>query len=149
MARNYIQGRFTPQNPEKYVGDVNNICFRSSWELKLFRWCDTQKNVIKWNSEELVIPYFSRADNKMRRYFTDLVIQVKTTEGKLETIIVEVKPEAQTKPPERKRGKRKSTLLEETYTYMVNQDKWAAADEYARKRGMRFMVLTEKELGVK
>ena len=26
------KGRFTPKHPEKYVGDVKNIVYRSIWE---------------------------------------------------------------------------------------------------------------------
>jgi hypothetical protein len=29
MARNYIQGKWVPSNPEKYKGDISNIVYRS------------------------------------------------------------------------------------------------------------------------
>lgn len=32
----YYQGKYKPKNPEKYVGDINNIIFRSSWERNFF-----------------------------------------------------------------------------------------------------------------
>jgi len=34
------------------------------------------------------------------------------------------------------------------FQYGVNQSKWKAADEYCVDRGMKFLVLTEKDLGV-
>jgi hypothetical protein len=35
------------------------------------------------------------------------------------------------------------------YTYTVNQMKWRAASEYCLDRKWKFMVLTEKDLGIK
>lgn len=39
--------KWFPKNPEKYVGDVNNIISRSSWETKFMNWCDQNPAVIK------------------------------------------------------------------------------------------------------
>lgn len=149
MARRYKQGFFQPLNPKKYAGDPSQIVFRSGWELKFMNWCDRNPSVLKWASEELVIPYWSRADGKERRYFVDFIVQQETKDGGVETLLVEIKPDSQTKVPKNRKGKKVGILTEETYTYMVNQDKWEAASEYARKRGMRFVVLTEYELGIK
>ena len=55
----YHQGRFHPQNPQKYKGDVNNIIYRSSWELKFMQWCDRNENIMEYGSEEFWIPYVS------------------------------------------------------------------------------------------
>jgi hypothetical protein len=33
-------------------------------------------------------------------------------------------------------------------TYQVNQDKWKAAREWAKKNGFEFIILTEYELGL-
>ena len=140
--------RFYPKNPSKYVGDSTNIVMRSSWERKLANWCDINPSVTKWNSEEIVIPYFSKADNKMRRYFLDFIVQLRTVEGKLETLLIEVKPNAQTKKPKNSKRKANSTFINENYTYMVNQDKWEAARAYAAKHGMKFVVLDEYDLGI-
>lgn len=147
MARNYHQGKWRPTHPEKYVGDVNSISYRSSWELKFMRWCDNNPSVTKWCSEELVIPYWSRADGKERRYFTDFVVQFTNRDGSTQTVIIEIKPESQTKPPVKGRKKTK-TYIKECYDWQVNQDKWDAVKEYADKNGMTFRVLTEHELGI-
>ena len=40
MAK-YHQGTYKVKDPNKYVGDPNNIVFRSSWELKFMNWCDS------------------------------------------------------------------------------------------------------------
>jgi hypothetical protein len=144
MAK-YHQGRYTPKNPEKYVGDVNNIVFRSSWEKKFLLWADSNPSVLKYGSEEFVVKYMSPVDMREHRYFVDFVIMVKTRSGEIKKYAVEIKPEAQTLPPVTKNKKR---LLTETMTYAVNQAKWAAADKVCRKIGMEFIVLTEKHLKV-
>jgi hypothetical protein len=57
------QGKFHPQNPNKYLGDPNNIVYRSSWELHFLQWCDRNDNVLEYASEEFSIPYVSPVDN--------------------------------------------------------------------------------------
>ena len=145
MARHYHQGLFKPKFPEKYVGDVNNIYYRSGWEKKFMNWCDSNPNVLKWNNEELVVPYISPVDMKPHRYFVDFVIMVKTRSGELKKYAVEVKPESQTVPP-KQRSKKTNKYINEVATYAVNQAKWKAADEFCRQKGLDFIVLTEKHL---
>lgn len=144
MPRNYKQGKFKPKRPEKYVGDVDNIIFRSSWEHKFLIWCDTNPNVLKYASEEMVIPYISPVDNMQHRYFVDFVIMVKTKSGEIKKYAVEIKPEAQTVPPKQKKQTKK--YLAEMSTYMVNQAKWKAADQFCSSKGIEFLVLTERHL---
>ena len=74
----YLQGKFVPKNPAKYVGDIQNIVFRSSYELAAFNFIDNTKEIIKWSSEGTVIPYTICEGDRMRRYFVDLSILVKT-----------------------------------------------------------------------
>ena len=59
---------FYPTNPEKYIGDLTNIKMRSSWEIKFAKYCDTNPSVLKWNSEDIHIPYWSTLENKQRTY---------------------------------------------------------------------------------
>lgn len=149
MARNYKQGLFRPSNPSKYVGDVNNIVYRSSWEFRFFQWCDVNPAVVSWQSEETVIPYICETDNKMHRYFVDVKLRIRDAKGNIGTFLVEIKPYAQTIPP--KHSGKKTRLYEQRYmqeveTFVKNQSKWKAARAYAEQRGMKFLVLTEKEL---
>lgn len=104
-------------------------------------------SVIKWTSEELVIKYYSQADRKERRYFVDFVIQFKKPDGSVETHLVEIKPDGQVRPPVRG-NKRARTYLKECYDWQVNQDKWQAAIEFAKKNGMIFTIMTEYDLGL-
>jgi hypothetical protein len=135
--------KFIPVFPEKYTGDPTNIIMRSSWETRFANWCDKNPSVLKWNSEETIIPYRCPTDNRIHRYFVDFKIQVST--GK--TYLVEVKPAAQCVPPVFP-GKRTQRYLTESLTFVKNQAKWSAAKEYAKDRGWEFKIITEKELGL-
>lgn len=146
--KKFRQGRFYPTNPEKYVGNKEEVVYRSSWEHKMMRWCDNNPSVIQWNSEEVVIPYFSRADKKNRRYFMDFAVKMRDVNGDIKGILIEIKPYKETIPPV-KGNKRAETWLRESYTWMVNQDKWNAAEDYAKRNNMKFIVMTEYDIGLK
>lgn len=138
------KGKFKPQNISKYDGDPTNIIYRSRWELKLMTRLDNDPGVLKWSSEELRIPYISPVDNKRHVYFPDF--KIKKTNG--EVIVVEVKPRAQTIPPE-VQAKKTKRYINEVFTWGVNSAKWAAAEDYCKDRGWKFQIMTEKELGIK
>ena len=141
------KGRFTPKHPEKYVGDVKNIVYRSLWERNTFRWIDANTSIVCWNSEELIVPYICETDKKVHRYYMDLWFQ--TRDGK--NYMIEIKPKKQTQPP--KTPKRKTRrYIKESLTFVKNQSKWKAASEFALDRGWTFEVWTEdtlKQLGIK
>jgi len=139
--------QFRPNHPEKYLGDVSKIIARSSWEVKFMHWCDINSSILKWNSEGVVIPYWSSAEGKMRRYFVDFLIQAVSTDNEVKSFLVEVKPRAQTKPPRNR--KNQTALLEAARTYQINQDKWKAASAWAKAQGIEFRVLDEYDLGIK
>ena len=135
--------KYIPLFPEKYTGDPSNIIMRSSWETRFASWCDKNPSVLKWNSEETVIPYKCPTDNRIHRYFVDFKIYVNT--GK--TDLVEVKPKTHTLPPIYP-GKRTQRYLQESLAFMKNQAKWEAASEFAKDRGWEFKIITEHELGL-
>lgn len=149
MARKYRQGQFKPTNPKKYKGNVSNIIYRSSWELIVFKWLDHKANCIEWSSEETIIPYRSPVDEQVHRYFVDIKATFVSDDGKKTTVLIEIKPYAQTIQPVSKQGKNKRVLMEEMATYAVNSAKWDAAEAYCRKMGYVFMILTEYEIGLK
>lgn len=134
-----------PKNPKKYIGDVNNIIARSSWEIKFLNWADRNPSVIAYASEECVIPYISPVDGKQHRYFVDFFFIAQMPDGSQKKYLIEIKPKAQTLPP--KLGSRKTNkYIKEMSTYAVNQSKWQQADNFAKKNGMQFVVLTEEHL---
>lgn len=140
-------GRFTPKNPQKYVGDANNIIYRSSWECKVMSWLDRNDNIVSWASEELIIPYISPVDGRRHRYFPDFLVKVKTRDGSVRTMILEVKPKKQTEKPEQRKRITKQ-YINEVATWGVNQAKWKAATEFCLDRGWEFKILTEEHLGI-
>jgi hypothetical protein len=140
--RKWRQGIFIPKNKDKFIG--NKAIYRSGLELKFFRFCDSNSNVLKWGSENVVVPYRSPVDHRMHRYYVDNYIEILEGTKKVK-YLVEIKPSKQTKPPTVK-YKKKSHLIYEQRCYAVNQAKWTAAREYSEKIGGSFIILTEKEL---
>lgn len=145
MAHNYKQGFFKPQNPKKYMGDPINIVYRSGWEKRVMEWADTQPGVVRWSSEEIVIPYKSPVDNKYHRYFVDFYVETVGRDGQTRKLLLEVKPKAQTLEP-KKQSRKTKRYITEVVTYGVNQAKWKAADEYCKDKGWEFMLITEEQL---
>ena len=140
-------GKFNPKNPQKYVGDHKNIVYRSSWECKVMSWLDKDESIISWASEELIIPYVSPVDGKWHRYFPDFLVKVKTKDGKMKTLLIEVKPKKQTREPVQ-RKKITKQYINEVATWGVNQAKWKAAEDYCLDRKWEFKIFTEDDLGL-
>ena len=145
----YHQGKFHPQNPEKYKGDYKNIIYRSSWELKFMRYCDRNVNILEWGSEEFYIPYYDPTTRKVRKYFPDFIMKVKESNGSIKKYIIEIKPKNQTIPPIKTPKKRNKTFITEALTYEKNIAKWKAAKEFCDDRMIEFKIITEVELGLK
>lgn len=145
MARRYHQGKFKPRNPKKYLGDPNNIEYRSGWERKVMNHFDTASYILAWGSEEVVIPYLSPKDGRYHRYYTDFTIVTRDSQGNKKVTLIEVKPKKETMPPT-KRGKKKSRFLKEAVTFEVNQAKWKYARAYCEAKGWDFVVMTEDHI---
>jgi len=135
------KGKYKIKSPDKYLGNPTKVIFRSLWERNAFRWCENNPNVRAWSSEEIVVPYKSRADGKLHRYFVDLYIEMKN--GKV--FLVEIKPKKETQPPKQPKRKTKR-YINEVLTFAKNQDKWEAATQYAEHKGWKFQVWTEETL---
>ena len=117
ISEKYIQ----PKN--KYMNSEQFPQYRSSWELEFMKFCEKNPNIKKWSTESVSIPYINPIDEQPHRYFPDFFIE--TQDGK--KYVIEIKPNNQTNNP-------------------VNVSKWEAAQEWAKKNGFIFLVLTEKEL---
>jgi hypothetical protein len=128
-------GKYKIKKPGKYKGDYQNVFYRSLWERNTFRYLENNSSVKWWNSEETVIGYICQTDMKAHRYFVDLTIRY--NDGR--TVLVEIKPEAQTKPPKKKK-------LTEAITYVKNISKWKYAKKFCENRGYHFEIWTEKTL---
>lgn len=139
----YYQGKFSPLNPHKYNGNPTTIEYRSGWEMRFMSYLDKHPEILKWSSEEVVVPYRSPIDRKIHRYFVDFVY----TNIRNETVMVEIKPLVQCSPPVLAEGKRMSpSHKKKIITYAINESKWKAAKAYCADRGWKFMIMTEKDL---
>jgi hypothetical protein len=140
------KGKYKLKKPEKYDGDHTQVIYRSGWERFAFKWCENQEDIKSWSSEETIIPYISAVDNKYHRYFVDLKLNMK--DGSV--VLVEIKPDKQTRPPKSKR--RTKRFISESLEYVKNECKWKAAKEYCLDRGWHFQIWTEhtlKQMGMK
>ena len=68
--------KFIPKNISKYIGDYTKIICRSLWERRFCKYLDSNRNIIRWSSEEVVIPYYSTVDKKTHRYFPDFYVEM-------------------------------------------------------------------------
>jgi hypothetical protein len=142
------KGFFKPQNPKKYKGDSTNIIYRSRWELRLMDYLDKHPDVVQWASEEFSITYLHPVDKKPHRYFPDFWVKKKKKDGTTEVLVIEIKPEKQTKEP-KKPAKVNKKYINECITYSINKAKWKYAEEFCKDRNWKFVIFTEKDLGIK
>lgn len=141
--------RFYPKNKNKFKSKTNYCICRSSWETKFCSWCDTNDQIVAWNSEAVVIPYYDPVKMKNRRYFPDYLIKVIDKSTRKDKIyLIEVKPYAQCIQPVKSSNKRKKTKIYEATTYATNKAKWIAAMKYCKLKGWSFKLITERELGI-
>jgi hypothetical protein len=142
----FYQGIYIPKNKEKYKGN-DYPRYMSSWELKLFRWCDDNDFVLEWSSENIVIPYFNPITSKTHNYIVDAVIKLKTSNG-IKKFLVEVKPYKQTLEPDLKKPVKTKSQIYERLTFIKNKAKWEAAKLWCEKRNFEFCILTEHHLNI-
>jgi hypothetical protein len=146
--KKYRQGIYKPINKKKYAGGSDPV-YRSSWELKFFKWADSNSRVLKWGSESIIVPYISPLDKKVHRYFVDNFIVFLNRDNKPTKYLIEIKPSGSVSRPTTTGSKKKTTLIYEQRTWVVNQAKWEAAKRWADRKGYEFLILTEKELGIR
>ena len=137
----FVQGYMAINECQKYQGK-GPIIFRSSWERKFCLYCERTPAIKWWSSESLVVKYFSPLDNKYHNYFPDFLVHLE--DGS--TVIVEVKPKVQLIKPEPPKRKTRKSL--ESYKwlfteYVKNMAKKAAAEDFAKARNWKFMIVTE------
>lgn len=147
------RGKFKPKNPQKYRGDPSGIVYRSSLELRVMGRLDSSPNVIWWSSEEMHVKYVDPTKRnstgtmgRLRRYFPDMVYCRRNPDGTQTTIMVEIKPAKESRPPVHRSGKRRKTIISEELTWAVNSAKWAAARKFCADQGWEFEIMTEKEI---
>lgn len=162
MANNrvYKTGDYSLKNPSKYKGSKTPR-YKSSFEERIFWWCDMNENVLEWSYESIPIQYDfivsetaplheqQLVDGQSHRYFPDVLAKIKDNDGNIVNYILEIKPYSQTiKPTEPKKKTKKSwnKYLNALQEYLKNAKKWEAAEKYAKSKGMIFRVITERSL---
>ena len=88
--------------------------------------------------------HWSHLQLNFHRYYIDFYVEFKNGCK----FLVEIKPYSQTKKPVLRKSNCKAAMRyqNELITYYINQSKWKAAKEFADKRNLQFIVITEKEL---
>lgn len=115
---------------------------------------DSSPSVLEWSSESVVIPYNDktqgRPPGKFRRYIPDFLVKKIDARGVQETLLIEVKPAKESpmhsRPVRGKKTERK--FIAEATTWVRNECKWEAAKRFCKQRGWKFVVLTERDLGL-
>jgi hypothetical protein len=141
------KGIYKPSNPQKYIGDSNNIIYRSLWERKFMYYCDVNENILKWASEEIWIPYVSPIDRRVHKYYPDFYIKYKDSKGDLKESLIEVKPKRQVEGPKPQKRMTQKQMYE-IKEFAKNQAKWKSAKEFCADRRWEFQILTEDNLGI-
>jgi hypothetical protein len=138
MARSTNKGVFTPQYPSKYTGEYP-IIYRSGWELEFMRYCDVHPGVMEWSSEPVKIPYKNPLKDSQTVYVPDFLVTYMKAGGGRSTKLIEIKPMHEASAAHARNS-------QDVAIRMKNEAKWGAATQWAARRGVDFLVLTEAEL---
>jgi hypothetical protein len=138
MAK-WAQGKYVLKNPAKYIGS-NVPKYRSGWELTFMMFCDNNDKVLQWASESITIPYRNPLTGKSTIYVPDFFIIYEDKFGKKAAELIEIKPKKQTLIEE------KVTNARDKAAVVVNHAKWHAANNWCKKQGITFRVITEDQL---
>lgn len=141
MGKEFYQGRFTPRNPKKYIGNADDICFRSSYELEAMNRFDLNEAFTYWSSEEVKIPYIDPmkdGQKKYRTYYPDFLVKLGER-----TLLIEVKPKKDTIPPNTNPKKKTKAWVYKVSTWFTNNAKWRAAIEFCHRNGWEFYLMTK------
>ena len=133
------------KNKSKYMGNPDNIICRSLWERRVCKYLDENTNIIRWGSEELIIPYYSPIDKKTHKYFPDFIAEIQNNDSEIRTIVIEVKPKKQTKPPKKPKRQTKN-YINECVIFTINEAKWKSAEQFCKKKKWEFIILTETDI---
>jgi hypothetical protein len=135
----FARGKFIPSNPDKYIGNKNPT-YRSSWEWTFMRFCDTNESVQKWACEAISIPYKDPLTNRQTIYVPDFFVQYVDKNNKMQVELIEIKPQNQTLLE--KVGKNKVNQAQ----FIRNKAKWEMAYAWCNRQGIKFRIITEREL---
>lgn len=147
------RGWYKLSNPEKFIQPIDKLMesskkidediliqYKSSLERRMFVYADINPKVKYFSIEPFAIKYLKPTDNKIHRYYIDVFLEFNNGSK----FLVEIKSFAETQMPSKKLNER--TYKKQLETYLINQSKWKSAKEFADKAGLKFIIMTEKEL---
>lgn len=140
------QGFFRPKNPDKYIGDLSKIIYRSAWELKFLMFCDREERVLKYSIEMVTVPYYNPITKRVNNYTIDFYMELLNEKGEVDKWLIEVKPKKfcfKPEPPKRKTERSLHTYKKNLETSFINRAKFTAARGFARDNDMQFGIVTE------
>lgn len=137
----WAQGIYEVRNVQKYVGK-GKPRYRSSWELAFMNFCDNNANILQWASESVQIPYRNPITGKQTIYVPDFFIVYKDKKDKQVAELIEIKPSGQSMLREGMNQQQRATVA-------LNYAKWEAARAWAKRMGVKFRIITEKDMFAK
>lgn len=152
--RSAKRGWYKLLNPEKFIKPIDEhmqsykngfIEYKSSLELKAYKYCDRNSDVVSFSIESFPIRYQKPSDNLIHRYYPDIFLEFKTGHK----FIIEIKSKSETvppKPPKKTTQKSIKRHREALLTYKINKAKWNAAKKFAEMNDMKFLIITEDQL---
>lgn len=134
----WAKDKYQIRNPQKYVGK-GTPTYRSSWELHFMRFCDNNDHILEWASEPMQIPYRNPVTGKQTVYVPDFLIRYRTANNTIKTELIEIKPHGQSALKEGQNAQTRATVA-------INMAKWEQARRWAKRHGISFRVITEKDM---
>lgn len=105
------------------------------------KWADTTPNILAWSSESISIPYRNPLTGKQTVYIPDFLIVYMDKKGKKFAEMIEVKPAKEVPGMLNEKISKRDRLSQ-----IINAAKWQAASIYCAKRGIKFRIVTEKDM---
>lgn len=152
------QGWYTVINQEKVIKPADNymksyiieeakikLNYKSSLELKCLRYCDMNKFVKNYALEPFAIKYLKPTTGKLHRYFIDFFIEFQNAQK----FLVEIKSYSETIEPKKPSKQTQKAILnyqKALETFAINSAKWTACRQFCSEKGLKFIILTEREL---
>lgn len=135
----YAQGKYQLINPSKYVGNKTPT-YRSGWEHTFMRFCDNNPSILQWASEAIHVNYRNPFTGRNTIYVPDFLIVYNDATGQKHAEVIEVKPTKETTLEAAGRSPKAQAAA------ILNAAKWEAARAWCKAQGLKFRVITEKEI---
>jgi hypothetical protein len=100
---------------------------------------DENDHILQWASEAISIPYRHPLTGKQTIYVPDFFIQYRTRDNTTRAEIVEIKPKKQSVIESKMNSRDRAVVV-------INLAKWQAANQWCKRAGLAFRVLTEDQI---